>query len=141
MVKIVINTNIFISALITPRSNSAKVLRLLEDGDFDAIVSRETLSEIERVLNYPKIKKRHKLKPSEIENLIADYAVTATKISAKKKLYIIKDDPSDNMFLECALAGQADFIVSGDEHLLELKIFRGIPILNPRDFLSKISKV
>lgn len=138
MTRIVIDTNVFVSALITPGSGSAKVLGLLKSEEFEAIVSKETLSETERVLNYPKIKKRHGLSLMEIKNLVAHYAAMANKVLVKKKLNVIKDDPSDNIFLGCALAGQADFIVSGDAHLLKLRMFEKIPILNPRDFLDKI---
>jgi predicted nucleic acid-binding protein len=47
---------------------------------------------------------------------------------------VIHDDPPDNRILECAIAGQADLIVSGDRHLLKLKSYQGIPIVRPVDF-------
>ena len=52
----------------------------------------------------------------------------------------IESDPSDNKFLEAALAGKAKHIVSGDNHLLELKTYRGISILTAREFLDKLTK-
>jgi predicted nucleic acid-binding protein len=53
-------------------------------------------------------------------------------------LQAVKDDPSDNKFLECALAGKADFIVSGYRHLLNLGVFQSIPILSPRGLLRRL---
>jgi predicted nucleic acid-binding protein len=53
-------------------------------------------------------------------------------------LPIIKDDPSDDRILECAVAGQADLIVSGDHHLTNLKSFRGIGIIRPADLLRTL---
>ena len=136
--KIVIDTNIFVSALITPRSNSAKVLRLWEDNVFEVLVSGEILSEISEVLSYPKIKKYHDLNVLSVKKLLGEYADAAFFIKTRDKLDVIKEDPSDNKFLECALAGKADFIVSGDKHLLNLKVFGKITILNPREFLERI---
>ncbi|OGI28654.1 MAG: putative toxin-antitoxin system toxin component, PIN family [Candidatus Moranbacteria bacterium RIFOXYA12_FULL_44_15] len=136
--KIVIDTNVFISALITPKSNSAKILRLLERDEFNVLVSEEIILEILKVLSYSKIRKRHKLTSLEIKNLIDDYVAISKLVFPGKKLNIVKDDPSDNKFLECALAGRAGFIITGDVHLLKLKKFGKIQILNPRDFLNKI---
>jgi predicted nucleic acid-binding protein len=63
--------------------------------------------------------------------------VTALQEGLGEPLAIIVDDP-DNRILECAVAGQADFIISGDKHLLNLKNFQGINIVTPADFLVAI---
>ncbi len=57
-------------------------------------------------------------------------------IEIKHKLNIIKEDPSDNIVLECAAEGKADYMISGDSHLLGLKEFRGIKILTPKQFVN-----
>ncbi len=62
----------------------------------------------------------------------------AGNVSPTVKLDVIKADPKDNIILECAVAGNADYIVSGDKHLLDLKEFSGIKILKPAEFLRKI---
>jgi len=59
-------------------------------------------------------------------------------VEPKKKLELIKDDPDDNIVLECALEGNVDYIISGDEHLLELKKFENIRIVSANDFLKII---
>ena len=68
------------------------------------------------------------------------YAVylRAISVQPKEKLHLIHEDPADNRFLECALAGRANFIVSGDRHLLRLKSFRRVPILTVRSFMEAL---
>lgn len=62
-------------------------------------------------------------------------------ITPKRSVDLIKRDPSDNMFLEVAETGNADYIVSGDPHLKDLTSYKGIPILNPRQFLRRIKQI
>ena len=61
-------------------------------------------------------------------------------IEPKESIKVIKDDPKDDMVLECAVEGKADFIVSGDPHLLKLKEFRSIKIVTPKQFLDLLRK-
>ena len=58
-------------------------------------------------------------------------------LEVTERVHVILDDPSDNRFLECALAGEVSAIVSRDRHLLKLNSFRGIPILTPSEFLER----
>lgn len=62
----------------------------------------------------------------------------ALSIQPKERIRIVHQDPADDRFLECALAGKADYLVSGDKHLLQLRTFRRIPILTVRVFLDKL---
>lgn len=137
--RVVLDTNILISALLSARGLPAEILRLERQGGFDLVFSPDTVSELWRVLNYPKIQKRlgklgipAELVERYLKNLIRSSVVTPGKL----KMDIIKDDPSDNIFLACALEGKADFIVSGDSHLKELEVFRGIPILGSAEFIK-----
>lgn len=68
------------------------------------------------------------------------YAVylKAITVTPRERLAVVRQDPSDDRFLECALAGRAHALVSGDRHLLSLRAFRGIPIVTPRAFLETI---
>ena len=68
--------------------------------------------------------------------LVANYSqITEPKI----KINVVKDDPKDNIILECALACNADYVVSGDRHLFEMKEHKGIKIVKPAEFLKRIS--
>lgn len=59
-------------------------------------------------------------------------------VAPTTRLHVITADPTDNRFLECAVAGHADAVISGDRHLLRLKQFRGIPIVPPAAFLRRL---
>ena len=61
-------------------------------------------------------------------------------VETTSKLNIVKDDPTDNIVLECAVDGKVDYIVSGDGHLLKIKEFHGIKIFSPKLFLNLLDK-
>ena len=60
-------------------------------------------------------------------------------VDPKEKIRLIEDDPKDNIFIECALAGECKFIVSGDHHLLKLKEYKDIKIVTAKEFMSLVS--
>ncbi len=128
--KIVLDTNIYISAFGwygAPRT----VFERIFDKEFELITSFDLLFELERVLNYPKFNLTETQKQRFLE-LIAEIA---TLLETRLGIDAIKNDPTDNRILECALEGNAGYIITGDEHLLKLKNFRGIKILSPEEFL------
>ena len=86
-----------------------------------------------RVLAYPKFG----LTPPEILPIARDIRRFAQLVNVTSSVDAIADDPTDNRFLECALDGNAQYIISGDHHLLSLGSFHGVEILRPRDFLIK----
>jgi uncharacterized protein len=139
MKRIVLDCNIFVSALLVPGSGPAQLLDLARERKIELLVSPPILSEIARVMRYPKIQKRHRLSPEQLDDLIASYAGFATVTPGKRRVKVVHEDPSDNIYLECALEGEADFIVSGDKHLLDLETFRGIPIVSPAAFLKIVA--
>lgn len=114
---------------------------LFLQNEITVSVNPQIIQEITRVLNYPKFI-IPLLKAGLTTEIIVD-AITNDCLlfsSSVKLLKIIKDDPSDNIILDCALAAKADFIISGDKHLLKLKSFQNIPILTPRQFLKCFKK-
>jgi putative PIN family toxin of toxin-antitoxin system len=130
-VRIVLDTNIFISAVL------GGTLGIIMDewraGKFTLIaladIAREYLDVIHRA--------KFKIAEGEIAAVI-DYLLRTTEfVTPKEDVNIVAADPSDNKFLEAALAGYADFIVSGDGHLLELKQFRNIPVITAREFAAR----
>lgn len=136
--RVVLDTNVFISAAILLKSVPGKVVELgLVDEMYRLVTSEALLQELRRVT------KQHRFHPDSIARLgllrlIQEQAVF---VKPRQQLSIIQDDESDNRLLEAALAGEADYIVTGDKkHLLPLKKFRGIKILSPRDFLAALLK-
>ncbi len=142
MIRAVLDTNVFISALFNPKRPPAQLLELTLQGKIKLIISPQIIGEIERVLTYPKVKKllkKKKTTPGEVEEGIVKALKVAVLTPGNLAIKAIPDDPADDMFLACALEGQADFIVSGDHHLLELSTFQGIKIVSPAEFLKIIN--
>lgn len=130
--KVVIDTNVFISAILF-KGEANRLVDLWQEGKFLFLMSQEVLNEYIKVLSYPKFR----LTDSEVTHIIeAELLPFITPVAVKRRISAIEDDPSDNMFLSLALEGKADRIVSGDKHLLELGNFGKIRIVSLKNFLS-----
>jgi putative PIN family toxin of toxin-antitoxin system len=136
MIKVVLDNNVFVSAVIKPDSNPGRILQLVENGGIELCVSPEILEELKATLAYPKLKKIHRHDARWIAGFIRELCETARMTPGKMVIEVIVDDPSDNIYLACALEAQADFIISGDHHPTDLVEFRDIRIVNPAAFLE-----
>ena len=132
MLKVVIDTNVFISAFYLPESRPANVVLLARRKTILNLISPQILKEVERI-----IKKKLLWDNSKTQSAVRRIKNFSEEVHPQERLAIIVDDP-DNRILECAVAGQADFIISGDKHLLNLKNFQGINVVTPADFLVAI---
>jgi len=142
MTRIVIDTNILVSAILTPKGNPAKVLKLVLEGKLNLIISPAILEETQQVLRYPrlvKLMKKNKITMKEVYDFLEKMSKVAVITPDQLKIDAIPDDPADNKILACGLEGEADYIISGNHHLTDLKIFQGIKIVNPADFLTIIN--
>jgi len=138
--KAVIDTNLFISGLFAKDSLSAQLQDLWINQDFELVTSIEIIKEISRVLNYPRIKEHFKPKDKTTKRffrLIFRKAIISKDIYHTDK---IVDDPTDNKFLACALEKKADYIVSRDPHLRNLKHYHGIQIVDAATFIEKVKR-
>lgn len=140
MIRAVLDANQFVSALLKPLSNSGSILTLIRDDKIRLLVSDDIISEVTGVLLYPKIKKRINRSPEYIASFMDKLWSAAIVTKGALKINAIADDPGDDKYLSCALEGKADFIVSGDHHLLNLKTFKGIRIVDPAFFLAIVLK-
>lgn len=134
----VIDTNLFVSGLFARDSVSAQLQDLWINQEFELITSIEIIKEISRVLSYPRIKAR--FKPTE-DNIRRFFRLIFRKAIISKDIYQtdkIADDPTDNKFLVCALEKKADYIVSRDPHLRNLKHYHGIQIVDASAFIDKV---
>ena len=131
--KITPDTNIMISAL-GWNGNERRVIELGLSGKIQLCLSLEILDELQRVMDYPKFKFTEEQKKEFLSEILE--VATIHEIGNHEK--VITADASDNIFLETALAADAQFIVSGDRHLLNLEEFKGIRILSARDFLKEL---
>jgi putative PIN family toxin of toxin-antitoxin system len=133
MVKVVIDTNIYISAVLFG-GNSEKVIKLAREGKIELLVSENILAEIAGVF-----KQKFNWSDWQISELIKDIRAITTLVTPALSLSVIKEDDPDNRFLECAVEGKAQYIISGDKHHLQpLKAYQGIKILSPAQFLELI---
>lgn len=130
--RVVLDTNIIVSGL-GWRGASHDIVHACLDHRYELLLSPDLLVEIDRVLRYPKFR----FSSSEIVDYLALLTEAAEVVRPDFLLAIVEADPTDNRVLECALAGGAEVIVSGDDHLLDLAEFEKIPICRPRAFLDR----
>jgi putative PIN family toxin of toxin-antitoxin system len=133
-VRVVIDTNIFISALLIPTSSAAHLVSLWKEEDFILLTADLQLQEIIRVTRYPKLRER--LTPSIVGRLINEIREISIFIN-KLTDVDVSDDPYDNYLLSIASAGQAHYLITGDKRdLLSLKKYNSTLIITLTDFLG-----
>ena len=130
--KLVLDSNVLISAPGWNGNERAVLLETLSD-DMDLLLSEDIINEFLHVLSYDKFAS---ISIEKISLFIEIITETSVIVDTKTKISVVKDDPDDNRILECAVDGNADHIISGDKHLLPLKVYEGIRILSAREFLS-----
>jgi len=131
---VVMDTNVIISGLLSPTGTPAKIIAQWEAGEFDVAISMPLLKELERVLDYERIRKYFQEPQEKIGLLLKRLKMVSIKVAPEFRLNVIEDDPSDNRVLECTVAANASFIISGDDHLLSLGKYQDIIILPPVGF-------
>lgn len=131
MIRAVLDTNVVVSALLFD-GQASRLLALWPQRRFIPVISRSILQEYLRVLAYPKFK----LTPQEVRDAIEELLPSAEVAAPKRRLRIIRRDPTGNRFLECALAANAQYLVSGDDDLLSLETFQGIRVVSVTEFLA-----
>ena len=135
----VIDTNVIVSRFLSPYGTPAKIFAAWEQGRFELLVSPTILDEYRRVLAETKIRSRHGMSDDEILEVIKGFEQFAIVVVPEEALGAVGRDPDDDQFVECAVAGNAAYVVSGDAHLLTIGEFRGIPIIRPSVFLAVLS--
>lgn len=130
----VIDTNILVRALIMPHGTVGPVLLRLRRGDYTLLYAPALLAELVDVLNRPRIRNKYGLSEDDIKTVLRLLLLRGEAVTPTQTITACRD-PKDNKFLEIAVAGKADAICSGDEDLLVLSPFEGIPIIPPAKFL------
>ena len=136
--RVVLDANVLVSAFLNSEGASRRILNLVAEGELTLVTCEAALTELARVLSYPRLMRRYAIEPAqaaeyvsrlmEIAVLVEEYGIPAMEDFA---------DPDDLIYLAVAVAaaGGAEYIVSGDRHLLELGQHVGIPIMSPADFM------
>lgn len=130
-VRVVFDTNVLISALGWDAKPEACLEQVLH-GHVEGYISPDMLDELTRVMDYPRFAFTDEEQQSFLEIILASFHIVEPGVS----LDVVDDDPDDDMVLECAVASDADYIVSGDSHLLEVDAYESIAIVSPAEFLD-----
>lgn len=133
--KVVLDTNIFISGF-GWNGKPEEVLKIIKDRQIINYASAEILEEIRRVISYPKLRF-----PEPLQIKILEFVLFYSEfVEPQKRIFTVTEDPNDNKFLECAIEAQAEYIISGDPHLLNMKKFKTVKILPASELLYIVSK-
>jgi putative PIN family toxin of toxin-antitoxin system len=136
--RIVLDTNVLISGTIVRHGFPARILASAVDDRIRLVVSPYLLAEYIAVIQRPHIARKYAKLGERLDLIQRFIQANAISVSPSPIESVIRDDPKDDAILACAFAGKAQYIVSGDEHLLRLGQYRGIKIISPLDFVAKI---
>ncbi|MDI6903512.1 MAG: putative toxin-antitoxin system toxin component, PIN family [Methanocellales archaeon] len=137
--KIVLDTNVLISATFW-KGNESKIIKKAENGEIQIFTSFGILDEFEDVLLRDKFELKIDEMGKTVEEIIEKLVSIAIVVEPKKVVDVVRHDPDDNKILECAIEAEADYIISGDRHLLDLKEFEHIKIIRAWRLLEILDK-
>jgi len=135
-VKVVLDTNVLLSALMSPEGSPGRIVAAWVEAQFEVVFSPEQLEEIGRVLAYPKIRRILKWDDQQIEQFIRQLYVRADVIAINSTAVEVPQDRSDASILATLVAAEADLLVTGDGDLLELR--DRYPIETPSEFVRRL---
>jgi putative PIN family toxin of toxin-antitoxin system len=130
-VKVVFDTNILVSALVFPGGRGEAALRRIVEEHDQLVISKPILDELLRILA-----RKFSRNAEELAHVAVFLSDLAVFVKPRRRLHIVKDEP-DNRILECALAGRAEAIVTGDHALVALREYKSVRLITLRDFLEK----
>jgi putative PIN family toxin of toxin-antitoxin system len=131
--KVVLDTNVVVSAVLIRGGNESHVLAAWRGGVFDLILSPQLLEELGRVLSYPKIRDARWMTEAEVVELVQILAEESILVPGHLSVTASRD-PADDKFLAAAVEADADYLVTGDKDLLTLKTYRHVKIVTPAVF-------
>ena len=141
MLRVVLDANVFASALVRPDGPPGRILhRLLADRAFEVVLSESILIELRRCLDYPKLRKFILLTDDEIDRWILALELISDMVKPGRAVKAVPDDPGDDHLLATALEGRAAFLVTGDRHVLALGEYEGVRIVTPVEFLKALGE-
>ena len=139
MLRVVLDANVFVSAYINPEGTPGQIIQsFLRKGSFELVLSEPIIDEVLEALAYPRVQKaaRSKIDPSLwFEDLVVLSQLVGEDIDVPR----LSADPDDDMYIACAIAGRATFVVTGDPDLLDVRQHDSVRIITPRGFLDLIA--
>lgn len=137
MTDVVLDTNVIVAGAASPDGPPGQILRQWERGAFRLLLSEPIYAEVARALTRPYFRRR--LTPGQVASVLVSLNARARRVSLVSHVTGAASHPEDDLILATALDGHADALVTGDKDLLALSDFRGIPILDPRAFLDRLT--
>ncbi len=139
MLRALLDVNVLVLGTLTPAGAAGVILDQWLEGTFTLVTCEELIAEYREVLSRPKFVKRYKGVTLQTiaasSSALREFSEVVTLSPPIPR--VIRDDPEDDVVLECAAVGRADYIVSGDrEHLLPLGQYQGVPIVPPAAFVQ-----
>lgn len=144
-VKVVVDTNIWISSLIASSKTAAKLVDEWREGKFEIVISEQQVLELYDVFSRPKFLFGYRLDRQEIEDLVSSIATRAERITLKGSIKICRD-PDDDIIIETAVRGKAKYLVTGDKDITNDKTVlsflsrHGVSVISLSRFLAVIDK-
>lgn len=137
---IVLDSNVVVSSYLNASGNPAKILAAFRTLAFEVVVSDPLLEEYQRVLSYPRLCRLHSMTDQEIADLVEGIRHTSVVVQLAEIPNVIPEDPADNMVIATAIAGEAEYIISGDDDLHRLSTYQGIRVLSPAAFVALLER-
>lgn len=136
MRRAVLDTNVLVSGLLKKQKGGIpdQILRRVEQ--FELCLSEDIATEVRRVLHYARIQRKYRLSEGDIDEYLAYLRVVGNIIEDISTIDAVPNDPDDNMIVACVLKASADFVLSGDPHLKDLREYQTIKIISPAQFLA-----
>ncbi len=134
--KIVLDANQFVSAVLVPWGQPAQIMALWRQNLIQVVVSPPIMAEVRRVLLYPRLQQRHGWSEEQVDQFLDNAQAAAIVTPGLLAVDSVPGDPTDDKYLTCAAEGEAEYIVTGDQHLLRLTTWRGIRVMSPSQFLA-----
>ena len=139
--RVVLDANIFASALIRPQGPPGKILeRLLREQAFELVLSPAIVEELRRVLQYPRVRKYLAMSDGDLDLWLAALEIVAVPVEGTMAVAAVGSDPDDDKYLVAAIEGLAEVLVSGDDHLLALGSYEGVRVVTARAFLEMLAR-
>lgn len=131
---VVIDTNVLVSALLSPSGFPSQIIQLWQNNELEVAISKETKTEYQQVLIEIAARYPAKIQSAEMNILLGNLTIN-TIIQTQHPLYTTKD-PEDNKFIECAIESHAQIIITGNQKHFPQAYYNGIPVLSPKQFIQ-----
>lgn len=138
--RVVLDTNVLVSATLIRGGNEDRILREWKDGKFELVISPQIIDEMGRVLFYEKLRKHRWMTEREVASLLQSLAQESVFVPGRVRIKACRD-PDDDKFLAAAVESKAKYVVTGDKDLLSLKSFKGIRVITPASFLNVLKRM